>query len=251
MTRPIAQPSTGRIWLLDIDGTLMPSQDLDNRCYWRAVHDIVGGAPEPLVLDEFPDVTDAGILDSWMRRIHGRAPTAPETARIRARFLEILSATSPKFHHAFRPTPGLERWLDRVRADATACVGLATGGWGHSARFKLEAAGLDRYDLAMASSDDSHRRIEIMSIARRRALAERGTGPAEAASMTTIYIGDGPWDFAAARELGWEFIGIAHGPRAERLSAAGARVVVPDFDSLATVASESTRRSRHGSRAVS
>jgi len=34
------------IFLLDIDGTLMPTSDIDDRCFWRAIDDVLGGAPE-------------------------------------------------------------------------------------------------------------------------------------------------------------------------------------------------------------
>ena len=45
--------------------------------------------------------------------------------------------------------------------------------------------------------------------------------------LAAVYLGDGLWDLKAARELEFDFIGI--GPEADRLLAAGANAVFPDF----------------------
>ena len=47
------------------------------------------------------------------------------------------------------------------------------------------------------------------------------------------YVGDGPWDYRASRELGWSFIGIADGDRARTLRELGASRVEADFLELA------------------
>lgn len=240
-----------RVWLLDIDGTLMPTQELDNRCYWRAIDDVVGGAPACLDLDGFAHVTDGGILDEWMRRTHGRTPTAAETTRIRRRFLDLLADEHRRCPSAFEPLPGLVPWLEAARADGTDRIALATGGWSHTARFKLRAAGLARWRLPLASSDDAGTRTGIMRIARQRALAgssrTAGTGGTiylddNMDDAPTTYIGDGPWDLRASRDLGWDFVGIGSGSAAERLAAAGAVDVFDDFLALVS-------RMEHGRRA--
>lgn len=229
------------LWVLDIDGTLMPSRELDNECYWRAVDDCVGGAPACLDLEIFTHVTDGGILDEWMRLRHGRAPSADERAQIRARFLELLMAARRRYPQAFAPTPGLLPWLEAHVGRPGRRVAVATGGWPHTARFKLQAAGLDRFDLPLASSDDGGSRSDIMRVARRRALS------AGERSAVPVYVGDGVWDLEAARQLGWAFIGIGRGAAAERLTAAGAAAVCPDFAALAAAA---TRHVARGARAV-
>src|SRR5258706_11556638 len=87
-----------------------------------------------------------------------------------------------------RDTPG---WI----------VGLATGGWSEAAKAKLRHAGIDFEGLPLASADDAEARVEIMTTCRDRA---GGTGTV----TDVVYVGDGPWDTQASRELGWGFIGI-------------------------------------------
>ena len=59
----------------------------------------------------------------------------------------------------------------------------------------------------------------------------RSLSPAESGTGVT-YIGDGLWDLQAARELGWNFIGIGSGDARSRLLAGGASLVVRDFRQL-------------------
>jgi phosphoglycolate phosphatase-like HAD superfamily hydrolase len=59
---------------------------------------------------------------------------------------------------------------------------------------------------------------------------ERAAALANFAEFSNVtYVGDGIWDVYAARDLGWQFIGVGTGPRAERLRSEGASHVVSDF----------------------
>lgn len=232
MSPPVAQPEIRRIWILDIDGTLMPTAELDNRCYWRAVHECFGDAPETLSLDTFTHVTDDSVLAEWMDRTRGRSPRADELAAVRDRFLALLEAEYRAGPIRFRPTEGLTAWLDRCLAAGDEPIAVATGGWNHTARFKLRAAGLDRYGLPLASSEDGDRRTAIMEAARQRAIEALGPRGASARDAAVTYIGDGSWDLRASEELGWGFVGIASGSDSDSLRAAGAGLVVDDFRAL-------------------
>jgi phosphoglycolate phosphatase-like HAD superfamily hydrolase len=103
-------------------------------------------------------------------------------------------------------------------------ITIATGGWAHSARLKLKLSGLDRLDLPLASLDDALTRPEIMQVAVQKTLGHR---PPTGACFT--YVGDGIWDLQASQMLGWKFIGVAKGERAEQLKKAGASHVRADF----------------------
>ena len=50
-----------------------------------------------------------------------------------------------------------------------------------------------------------------------------------------VCIGDGVWDVHTATRLGLPCIGVGSGAGAERLAAAGAARVVPDFTDLAAI----------------
>ncbi len=225
--KPSGNPNqVPNLYILDIDGTLMPSAEIDNRCYWQAVDDVLGGAPGPQNLAGFTHVTDSGVLREWVMRQHGRAPTDTEILDIRQCFIKRIRQAGEQYPEAFRPLPGLTGWLDQQLRRTDCWLALATGGWGHTARFKLQASGLAGYALPLASSDDASSRIDIMRLALHRC----GLPPGEPANIT--YIGDGPWDLAASMELGWNFIGIARGEDQRQLRAAGASQVYTDFTGL-------------------
>lgn len=219
-------------WILDIDGTLMPSHEIDNQCYWQALDECFGGAPEAVELNGFRHVSDAGILGEWMYKTWQREATARELERVRARFLELTQqafATNPA---AFAPMPGLKAWLAALIASGNQSIAIATGGWAHTARFKLQASGLDSFDFPLASSDDAIERRAIME----KALALLKPGSASdgrnAVNPAVCYVGDGPWDYKASQSLGWDFIGIAEGARAAVLRKAGAKQVFCNFNEL-------------------
>jgi phosphoglycolate phosphatase-like HAD superfamily hydrolase len=209
-------------YILDLDGTLMPSHAVDNRCYWAAVHEVFGTAGGTVKLTKFRHVTDSGILREWAEQELERLPTRDEVETVRDVFLARIESAAQDEPDAFRPLPGVEDWLADQPQDHLA---IATGGWEHTARFKLRAAGLGGFELPLATSDQAETRTGIM----RHALSLLPT----ARGAPTVYIGDGPWDVAAARELGWSFIGIAAGSRARDLVAAGAERVHADFRALA------------------
>jgi phosphoglycolate phosphatase-like HAD superfamily hydrolase len=218
--------SANRVYILDIDGTLIPSARIDNRCYWQAVFACFGKRGPVPDLHTFTHVTDSGILQEWCLTRLGRPPSTEETRFVKQEFLRLTKSAYQQDPESFRPLPGVEDWLQSVRASPRQSAGIATGGWGHTARLKLRLAGLDRFRLPLASADDASDRVSIMRIAARRI-----TGPQAQPGSAYIYFGDGCWDYHASQELGWRFVGIATGTAARRLLEAGASEIRPDFRS--------------------
>jgi phosphoglycolate phosphatase-like HAD superfamily hydrolase len=225
----------GYIWILDIDGTLMPSQHVDNQCYWRAVFECFGETPRTLDLHQFAHVTDSSILDEWMQQTRGRSATEGEVQQIRQRFLQLIQQACIDEPATFAASAGLALWLQQQLVQFGACVAIATGGWSHTARFKLQAAGLGALNLPLASSDDGISRCDIM----RHAQSLLRAGADAGSDLITCYIGDGIWDLQASQQLGWEFIGIAQGEQARTLRQAGAQQVFCNFEELAASNSSS------------
>ncbi len=218
-------PNSGKqVFILDIDGTLIPSAKVDNECFWQAVFDCFGERNTLPDLHGYTHVTDSGILAEWCRIELGRSPSTEETRQIKQRFLDLLKAVSHRQPEHFLPLPGVVSWLESVQAHDNVCAGIATGGWEHSARLKLELAGLDRFELPLASSDDAAPRAQIMQVAVRRTCGQR---PVDEAIFT--YVGDGTWDLQASQKLNWKFVGIASGERAKQLRKAGANLIYTDF----------------------
>jgi phosphoglycolate phosphatase-like HAD superfamily hydrolase len=213
-----------QVFILDLDGTLMPSAVVDNECFWQAVYHCFGPRPALPDLHGFKNVTDSGILDEWCTLEMGRSPTADEISEIQSRFVTLLKNAADHQPGHFEPLPGVRDWMEEVNKSENVVAGIATGGWRDSARLKLEISGLNQFKLPMASSDDAMERSRIMEIAAQKTLhSQHQSG----ASFT--YVGDGIWDLQASQALGWNFIGIAHGARAMLLQSAGADNIRQDF----------------------
>jgi beta-phosphoglucomutase-like phosphatase (HAD superfamily) len=78
------------VFILDLDGTLIPSAKIDNQCFWQAVFECFdrrGTLPD---LHGFKHVTDTGILYEWCIRALGRVASHAETRQIRDRFLQLF-----------------------------------------------------------------------------------------------------------------------------------------------------------------
>lgn len=204
-------PTTSVIF--DIDGTLVDSFGFDETLYMASVRDLLGDVRMRTNWVDYEHVTDAGIALQICK--DNGLETANSIQDLRTRFGEnvtkYLRATGP-----CAAIPGALTLWNMLRDRADVQVGIATGGWGHTARMKLEYAGFDCTDVPLASSDDGHVRIAIM--ARCRALLPP--------TASTIYIGDGEWDQAAAEQLGWGFIGVGNRLRGKCSS------WTPDFTSF-------------------
>lgn len=203
--------------VFDIDGTLTQTNEVDDECFLRAIREVLELDVTPDWTDA-PHVTDTG-LTSWIcERYSGRPLKQEESAAILTRFIENLETERDARPHRFAPISGATDVFARLGARDWHSA-MATGAWKDSAHLKLRAAGIDPALTPLATSSDASTRIEILELAVRRAQP----GPSRIVS-----IGDGVWDVAASRRLGWPFIGIGAGSRADRLRAAGATVILED-----------------------
>ena len=66
--------SSTQVFILDLDGTLMPTAEIDDECLWQAVFGYFEMRDRPPDLHDFKHVTDSGILDEWCVRELGRPP---------------------------------------------------------------------------------------------------------------------------------------------------------------------------------
>jgi hypothetical protein len=97
---------------------------------------------------------------------------------------------------------GRDYWTGRPfagRASRSHCVAYATGGWSASASIKLASAGFPLQGIPLASSDDYPDRESIMVHALNQLRGE---------FQSVTYYGDGDWDEAASRNLGWKFVPV-------------------------------------------
>ena len=211
-----------RLAIFDVDGTLTRSTAVDAVCYARAVSDHLAVQIDT-DWSNYRHATDAGILSEVLER-QGIAESPSTVAAVRDRFLRLLSGALVTDPTCCREVPGARTLIESLRKVTDLQLAIATGAWADSARLKLRHANLAVLQLPFASSDDSPSREEILRIASERAGAVIGSR-----FDTVTYVGDASWDVAAARSLGFNFIGIACNGHTDRLRSAGAAVVFADF----------------------
>jgi phosphoglycolate phosphatase-like HAD superfamily hydrolase len=210
--------------MFDLDGTLAETMQADEECFVGALLDVFGFEKVNTDWSAYRHTTDSGILLELFESRLGRAPQPAEIEQVKGRFVELLdkAAQDP---HRFEPVPGVETLLEELATRERFGIALATGGWKISAQWKLKKAKLDFPFSAAAFADDNYSREGIMSCAWQLALKQYQ----QATFDSVIYIGDGVWDVRASKNLGYRFVGIGRGIKAERLYSAGATTVFPDY----------------------
>ena len=210
--------------MFDVDGTLTQSTIADGACYAQAMSEHLD-----ITIDTdwstYRHSTDSGIAQELFARAGRRLPTARDLEPIRHRLIELLKVALHAEPLACAPTLGAGTLIEHLRATPGVTIAIATGAWEDSARLKLRHAALPVADLAFASGDDAVSREEILAVSLGRAKAHGGVTGFDAVT----YVGDQPWDVVAAKTLGFAFVGVGEPDRSERLRAAGAETVIPNF----------------------
>lgn len=182
--------------ILDIDGTLLNSNEIDDMLYLAAVRRVLGRAKVREAWSLYRNVTDGGILEEILDDNSLRRSAAILSA-VRDFFVE-----SVRQHVAqsgpFTEVPGAREFVAGLRASSSHRVAYATGGWSAPAVVKLESAGFPLQGIP-ASSDDYFDRESIMVHALSQLQGE---------FQSIIYYGDGEWDETASKNLGWKFVPV-------------------------------------------
>ena len=220
----------GKLAIFDVDGTLVQSYELDGECFVAAFHDALGIADVDTDWARYDHVTDPGITAQVIRERQGREPSVDELGRLQSVFRVRLAEAASR-DGAYAPLPGAAGLLAALRARADWAMALATGGWREAARVKIGRSGLDLDDLPAAFGEDGPSRQDIVRAAIARAREHAGVDD----FARIVCIGDGVWDVRTATSLGLPCIGVGTGGRAERLAAAGATRVVPNFTDLEAI----------------
>jgi phosphoglycolate phosphatase-like HAD superfamily hydrolase len=214
-----------RLAIFDLDGTLTDTNAVDEECYLEAMSTELGCALNP-DWTTYQHCTDAGIAHEALSNFFGRPASSAEIDRLRGRFFALLEARLTADPSRFSVIPGASALLSRLREEGWHLC-IATGGWSVSAEIKRRAAGLPQA-VPIFSSDLHHTREGILEIAIDQMKESNGVPSYD----RIVSLGDGVWDVSAAAALRLPFVGIGRGARADRLRAAGARVVLGDFADL-------------------
>jgi len=181
--------------IFDIDGTLVDSSSFDGQLYIAAIRDVLGDVSMRADLHEYPNHTDTGILMEICKE-NGLSIVIVMPS-VRQRFGKLVTDYLSSGGEC-SPISGAICLLDRLIHSDEFQVGIATGGWGHTARMKLDQAGINYDGIPIVSSDVEYERIKIMEACRFR-ISSPGN---------TVYVGDGEWDKRATEQLGWKFVGV-------------------------------------------
>jgi phosphoglycolate phosphatase-like HAD superfamily hydrolase len=214
-----------RAVVLDLDQTLIRGEDAD-WTLWLSACEGALGVPVARTLDwaSFPVHTDHGLLASLSLRLRGKTLEPGERQAFEQLVDQLLVRALEDEPKLFIPVDGAADFLSTMRE--RACI--ATGNLRASTRLKLRSAGLDRYGVPAACSEDADTRSGLVAHALRQVGWEPGT-PATS-------FGDAVWDVQAARLLGIGFVGVAQSDAHEvKLRTAGARHVIRDFTDHETV----------------
>lgn len=221
-----------RLFLFDVDGTLIHARGAGRRAIARAMLEVYGtsgavggydlrGRTDPRIVIDV--LRAAGVADDV---IHARLDAC--FARY-VRELEALVGDG----EAVTVMPGVPELVRGLAARADALVGLLTGNIEPGARVKLAPTGLWPYFEVGAFGSDAidRRRLPAVACARARALTGR-----EFPFDRVVIIGDTPLDVDCARACGARSVAVATGSHsAGELLACAPDVFFDDFSDAARV----------------
>ena len=186
--------------IFDIDGTLLDSYGVDNSMYADAVRLALGEVTIRDRWDQYPRVTDTGVLADICSDNGLCYDASVSTAVMDVYFKSLLSHMVN--HGPYREMPGALDYLHSLLARPDVEVAYATGGWRATAQHKLLSAGFPTEGIPLASADDHQDRAQIMLHA---------LGQLRGPFSSVTYFGDGVWDQKCAAQLGWQFVAV--GPK--------------------------------------
>ncbi len=210
--------------MFDMDGTLTDSCAIDENCYVLAIQQALNLSDVRTDWDGYAHTTSSFCLEEIVRHARGRPPAPEESHAVQTRMVELMAEIEQRKGRRTREVPGAAACVRALPAAGYA-VAIASGDWEATARHKLAAAGIPFASLPSTFCEASHVRVEIMVAALARAAAHHRCTRFE----RIVYVGDGPWDVRACRELGWPFVGVGQGEQARRLCSLGATQVIPHY----------------------
>lgn len=186
-----------KLFVFDIDGTLLDASGVDSRLYIDAVRSVLGEVRLRPEWSDYGHVTDQGLLRAIIQD-NGMTHAEGVVDRVRRVFVQALTEHL-QTHGPFAEIPGARAFVRSLHRSRDTRIAYATGGWARSARLKLRTAGFPLSGIPLASSDDYEDRASIMQSAAADHSDDGGT---------ITYFGDGPWDQRACKELGWHFVAV-------------------------------------------
>jgi len=195
-----------KLVLFDIDGTLVDCGGQARNAFADALQHVMG-TTGGLSHYDFSGKLDPRIVADLLT---GMGLSREEALRrmpdVRTEYLHRLERD---LHvEKMRLLPGISELVDALMARDDVALGLLTGNWETSGRFKIGRYDLNRYFPFGSFGDDGFDRNELPPIAMERAATLHGRN---FAAQDTIIIGDSILDVACARAHGIRCLAVATG----------------------------------------
>ncbi len=221
-----------RLFLFDVDGTLLSARGAGRRAMGRAL-EAVYGVTGPIERYDFRGKTDPQIVFDLLEAAGVSAARVEDSlAGFYARYVEDLRAEIRR-SGGLAVLPGVSELVAHLSDSPRAILGLLTGNIEVGAKIKLESTGLLPHFRIGAYGSDDVDRAKLPAIAVRR--AETLVGEAISPDRVLV-IGDTPLDIACARAYGARAVSVATGGhRFEELAAHRPDVLFADFADVSRV----------------
>jgi phosphoglycolate phosphatase-like HAD superfamily hydrolase len=212
-----------RLFLFDIDGTLMTSGGAGKAAMERALAEVFG------FVGEVRDIPFAGRTDRAIGRDLLQLCRTDMTEQAWQRFLTVYFQRLPECLREYpgRVLPGVAELLARLVVQSDTALGLLTGNARRGAEMKLQHYGLWSHFPFGGFGDDHDDRSDVARAALRAANDHLGR---RVDPRQTWVIGDTPFDIACARAVGARAVGVATGwHTSAALAAAGPDLLFEDL----------------------
>lgn len=219
-----------RLWLFDIDGTLVDTGGAGMRALQQATEERYRGTGPEL---DLAGSTDLGVLAGILTHF-GREGGPEEEEAFFGSYLRHLEANLGHEGYLGRVLPGVESLLESLSGAPEVTLGLLTGNISKGAAVKTRRHGLDRHFPFGAYGCDHADRNRLGPVALERASAVTGQ---KFSGEETLVIGDTPKDIACARAMGARCLAVATGRfTVEELEKHGPDLVVATLEDPAVLA---------------
>ena len=217
------RPTRRRLYLFDIDGTLL-STGGSGRAAMAQAFEAVFGVKDGFKGVEFTGRSDLAIAhDALQQAALSNGDFADLVSRFKRAYYRQLPALLAS--SSGRLLPGVERLLERLVAEDDATVSLGTGNFRASARIKLRHYGIHHHFRHGGFGDRTMVRAEIIEQGIRAANRAAGRHGA------VFVIGDTVHDIAAAKANGAVAVGVATGlPTRDELASAGPDILLDTLE---------------------
>ncbi len=219
------RPNNRRLYLFDIDGTLLSTRGATSHAMGLAFEHVFG------VADGFRDVTFTGrsdlaiLQDALANAGLANGDVQGLARRFKATYMRILPRVLIDRAEAGVLHDGVALLVQRLNADPHATVSLGTGNFRRSAQLKLQHYGIAEHFRFGGFGDRTTVRAEIIEQGIRA--ADRAVGK----HGTVFVIGDTVHDVAAAKANGAVAVAVATGsPTRQELAASAPDILLDTLE---------------------